>query len=148
MREPEVTSLACCFCFLIKQVHTCTPIHENTESCKSSFSPHKASVKVAQCSSTVLVLVLLQASFSAGVGKKLCLQSGFDKNLQSCLAGPSRILSKHESILKRCKMTMGLKNTSSSKQVLKMLKLIKQSTVEVILLILHQILVTNIQGNV
>ena len=108
MREPEVTSLARCFCFLIKQVHTCTPIHENTESCKSSFSPHKANVKAAQCSSTVLVLVLLQVSFSAGVGKKLCLQSGFDKNLQSCLAGLSRILSKHESILKRCKMTMGL----------------------------------------
>ena len=68
-------------------------------------------MKAAQCSSIALVLVLLQVSFSAGVGKKLCPQSGFDKNLQSCLAGPSRILSKHESILKRSKVTLGLKST-------------------------------------
>lgn len=61
-------------------------------SCKHNISPRTASVLVAQCSSTVLVLVPFQESFFVDVESRLSHQSGSGKNLLSCLVDPSGIL--------------------------------------------------------
>ena len=53
--------------------------------------PHTASVKVAQCNSTALVLVPFQGSFAVDAAWTLFHQNGSDKNLQSCLVDPSGI---------------------------------------------------------
>ena len=54
---------------------------------------------VVQYSSTVSMLVPFRASFSVGAGRNLSRQNGFDRNLQSCLTDPSRILLEHGSSL-------------------------------------------------
>ena len=54
---------------------------------------------VLQCSSTVSALAPFQVSFFVDVGRKLFHQSGSDRNLQSYLTGPSRILLRHGSSL-------------------------------------------------
>ena len=56
---------------------------------------------VLQCSSTVSKLAPFQVSFFVDVGRKLFLQSGSDRNLQSCSTGPSRILLRHGSSLEQ-----------------------------------------------